>query len=87
MKLEDLLDAHPDKIKAMSDEELLKYFEPVLVVTRPELAAKPKQQSTYASTLYSPEQINVFKRKVAALKLAGVDVDEQALLKKMFPKK
>lgn len=85
MKLEDLLEITPAQWKALSDEELLKFFEPVLNVTRPELAAKVRQQKE--STLYSPEQINTFKLKLAKLKALGIDVDEQALMKKMFPRK
>lgn len=41
MTIEELLGNPVEKIEKMSDDELLKYFEPYLKVTRPELAEKP----------------------------------------------
>ena len=41
MTLEKLLECNASELEKMSNEELLKYFEPYLKFTRPELAVKP----------------------------------------------
>lgn len=41
MTLEKLLDFNLDKLEAMTNDELLAFWQPMLKVTRPELAEKP----------------------------------------------
>lgn len=52
MTLDELLDCNAAKLEAMSDEELLKHFEPMLNITRPERAslAVVKQERELAKT-------------------------------------
>lgn len=46
MILEKLLGFDIDKLEAMSNEELQAYWQPMLKVTRPELAEKPIQHKS-----------------------------------------
>ena len=70
MTLEQLLEMDADTLSKMSDEELLKHFEPMLSVTRPDRA--PKRQST--NTVKVVEYISPQKQQMLdLLKSAGLD--------------
>lgn len=43
MTLETLLNCSADELEKLTEEELLKHFEPYLKITRPELAEKPEK--------------------------------------------
>lgn len=81
MTIEQLLECDAETLEKMSDEELLKYFQKYLNVTRPEQAvrATPKQ-STYV------EPMTDKKKELLAI-LAANGVDTGALLKHRNKKK
>ena len=63
-----------EKLKALSDKELLEYFTPYLKVTRPELAEKPK---TFGGVTRVTKPVNqkMLIAKQRALEL-GINLDE-----------
>jgi hypothetical protein len=73
MTIEELCDCSADKLKAMSNEELMEHFKQYLTVTRPELAARPKQ-----STARKLSDSRDPRKALAAslLKGFGVDLDD-----------
>lgn len=74
MTLEELCENHTvEQLKAMTDEALLKHFEPYFAVTRPEIAqrAQPKETQTTMNQVYmSPQK----KQAMATLASLGVDM-------------
>ena len=70
MNLEDLAELSGDKLKFLSDAELVEILKPYFEVTRPELAPK-KQQGLRQETLQlSPEK----RAALAMLAESGVDL-------------
>ena len=71
MTLEQLLDCEdPEFWEKLTDDQLLEYFKPYLTVTRPELAAKPRQKQQF-----DPES-QARQLKIMQLKAIGIDVSE-----------
>jgi hypothetical protein len=71
MTLEQLLDCEdPEFWEKLTDDQLLEYFKPYLTVTRPELAAKPRQKQQF-----DPEA-QARQLKIMQLKAIGIDVSE-----------
>jgi hypothetical protein len=70
--IEEIIELPIEKLKAMTDEELLQHFKQYLDVTRPELAIRPKtmldkpMQQVYAD----PKK----KAALAALADSGIDL-------------
>ncbi len=87
MRIEDLLECSADQLKAMSDEELKKHFEPMFCVTRPELAAKPMKVGATQEELGTAEQRQEAKLKIAKLRAMGVEVDERTFIRNFLKKK
>lgn len=79
MTIEEILECSAAQLKAMSDAELLKHFEQYLIVTRPELATKPKQ------TTMKEEPIDPKKKAILA-ELAADGIDLSFLKKKQYRK-
>lgn len=77
MTLEELLECSAEKLMAMSDEELNKYFEPYFNVTRPEQA---RRKPSAIMPAVDPEM----QKKIAAAAALGVDI--VALRKKLGKK-
>lgn len=78
MLIETLLNAcSGDDLLAMSDEELHKYLDPCLTVTRPELAEKPeKSMRARTQELFKKKDKQISKKKQAEAILAqyGIQV-------------
>lgn len=87
MNIEDLINLSVDQLKAMTDEQLLKHFEPMLPKTRPEFAAKAPRKEATPEELGTLEQRNEAKLKIAKLKAMGIDVDERAFMRNYLKKK
>lgn len=66
MTLDELLECNADTLQKMSDEELVKYFEPYFNVTRPERITR----ATPSTPSVSPEM----QQKLKLLASLGIDV-------------
>jgi len=77
MTINELLKCSAAELKLLTDEELKKHFEPMLKVTRPELAEKPKNTGKRV-TIASAENALKNAKKAMAMKMAeelGIDLD------------
>ncbi len=72
MTIEKLLQCDANMLESFSDEQLLEWFKPMLVVTRPELAIKPDKQSNKQRTQY--ESNNKKQQAFELLKSMGIQV-------------
>lgn len=79
MDIEKIVECSAAELKAMTDAELLQHFQKYLIVTRPELATKPKQ-TTITEAPIDP------KKKAALAMLAGEGIDLSFLKKKQYRK-
>lgn len=77
MTINELLKCSAAELKTLTDEQLKKHFEPMLKVTRPELAEKPKNTSRRES-IASAENALKNAKKTTAMKMAeelGIDLN------------
>jgi hypothetical protein len=70
MTLEELLDADSEKLRALSTEQLLAFFEPVLHITRPERCVRQSRELGSSKPAVSAE---VKKGMALAFEL-GIDL-------------
>lgn len=71
MIIENLLECSADKLIAMSTEELHKYLDPYLHVTRPELAEKPEKSiRNRTKEMFKQNEVKLSKKKQAEAILA-----------------
>lgn len=77
MTIQQLLDCSAEKLKKMNDAELLKYFEPYLKITRPELAEKPEGSNKKRVTSSMPSGMKQAKFNMVQMmaKNLGVELD------------
>ena len=69
MTHEEILQCSASQLEAMSDAELLKYYEPYLKITRPELAEKPvNNKRVVSSSIVKKGRVN------AILENLGLDL-------------
>lgn len=73
MTLEELFDCSSEKLRAMSDDELRKYFEPYFDITRPERVVREKAQPAM-----SPDM----QLKLKQLASLGIDISPNTFKKR-----
>ena len=73
MTIEKLLQCSADQWEKFTEEELLKYFEPVLHITRPDLVTKERAITTPRNTNNTLDSKMEMARKIAAQ--FGLDLD------------
>jgi len=66
MTIEELVGKSDKELCALTVEELNKYFEPYLKVTRPELAEKPEKSKAF--------RVDQFKKSSATKKMQAMEI-------------
>jgi hypothetical protein len=74
MTHEEILGCSAEQLKAMTDEQLLKYYEPYLCITRPELAEKPTRGIVRQGSLPLSAEKRAKRDKVNDI-LQGLGID------------
>jgi hypothetical protein len=72
MTIEKLLQCDAATLESFTNEQLLEWFKPMLVVTRPELAVKPEKQSSKQRVQY--ENNSKKDKAFELLKSMGINV-------------